>query len=287
MTGMPNKASIICEQPAGHSVRRLGVFLILGTGALLVFVVIAITVRSLWPNRAELVGPGPEPGRTKAIPMPVAVSPTATLATQVGELSSPASEDAAMAAWLGVSPSRVAAMSAEGMAPYQTILASLDLTPAQLRRIKQLIVERLESGKDASQLGKENQLTADETEVVQHRAHDAVERAMEELLPPQKFQVVREAVRLTPQLEEIAHFVAPSLEGEGVPLSAPQLLRLAQNYREAYAGEIGPPIDRSAGFDPQTGLGDADRKLLAAAVEYLSPPQIRVLQSKLSRPSGG
>lgn len=183
-----------------------------------------------------------------------------------------------------VSPSRrVVGMSPEVMGPYEKILSALKIPPNREQTLKELIVEWTESGNDVDDLGKENRLGAETISVARKVAEVSLEQDMENLVGAAKFGIVREMIGLTPQLADIAQFADRNFSLHGIPLSAEQMLSLAEIYRDAYVGSpTGPPVDRSAGFDPATRLGDPDRRVLASAATILSPLQIEILHRVLA-----
>jgi hypothetical protein len=186
-------------------------------------------------------------------------------------------------AWMLASPRRAGLISPEATAGYETILAALNLSPSQLHRLEQLIVERAENASDADQLGKEHRLSADQTFLLRNEAEAAFDPEWEAVVGTANFQIVREMLRLAPQLAEIAHSVGRELAQTGTPLDAAQMLQLGQLYKAVYASDpASRPVDRSAGFDAQIGLGQADQQVLAQAAAILSSAQMEVLRETMT-----
>jgi hypothetical protein len=186
--------------------------------------------------------------------------------------------------WLSVSPvARTILMSHEAMEPYEAILASLNLPPDRLRRLQELIVEREESANDVDDLSKEYRVEPASTAIARADAVAASDREMADIVGEPNGQKVRQMLSLKPQLEQVVHSVGRDLAQGGAPLNADNLLQLAQIYKDSYA----PPLergflDRTAGFDSETGLGDADRQTLARASVFLTPEQMDVLRMNLA-----
>jgi hypothetical protein len=175
-------------------------------------------------------------------------------------------------------------MSPEAMAGYETILAALNLSPSQLHRLKQLIVQRAENASDADQLGKEHRLSADQTFLLRSEAVAVFDPEWEAVVGTANFQIVREMLRLAPQLAEISHSVGRELAQTGTPLDAAQMLQMGQLYKAVYASDpASRPVDRSAGFDAQIGLGQADQQALAQAAAILSSAQMEVLRKTMTK----
>lgn len=187
-------------------------------------------------------------------------------------------------AWLRISPARRAALlSSEAMAPYEPIFASLRLSTVQLRRVKEIIVERAESASDVEDLAKENLLRPAETSALRADAEAFFDRRLEEIAGTENARVLHLMLELAPQLEELSRLMASNPDGTASPLSANQLLALAQIYKNAFSvNASGAPADRTRGFDAQTGLGEKDRKALESAAMVLDPAQLDRLRNQSS-----
>jgi hypothetical protein len=181
---------------------------------------------------------------------------------------------------------RTILMSREAMAPYETILASLDLAPDRLRRLQELIVAREESAGDAEELAKEHRLDPGNAAIAQAEAEAAFDQEMTDVVGSPNDRKVREMLSLAPQLADINQTVGSDLAALDDPLTAEQLLQLARAYKDAFAS---PPtdepasVDRTAGFDSQTGLASADQRILARESALLAPPQLEILQIDLAK----
>jgi hypothetical protein len=200
--------------------------------------------------------------------------------------SSPESAPSAdhISQWLSVAPvERAILISHEAMEPYEAILASLNLPPDRLRRLQELIVEREESAGDVEDLSKEYRASPDSTEIARAEAAVVFEREMADIVGDPNGQKVRQMLSLKPQLEQVVHTVGRDLVQSGASLNAYQLLQLAQIYKDSYVGPpTSLPVDRTAGFDTQTGLGDADRQTGARASVFLTPEQLDILRVNLA-----
>ena len=149
-------------------------------------------------------------------------------------------------------------MSREAMAPFEAILAALNLPPDRSLRLKELIVERGESGGDALELSKDGKIGPEDAAKVRDEAESFFEQKIEEVAGAANVKRIEQMLSLTPQLEQVVQTVGQDLEGSEVPLTTDQTLQLAQIYKDTYAAPqtgSGFPPDRTAGFDPQTGLG--------------------------------
>jgi hypothetical protein len=186
--------------------------------------------------------------------------------------------------WLGVSPvARAILMSHEAMEPYEAILASLNLPPDRLRRLQELIVEREESASDVEDLSKEYRVEPASTAIARGEAAAASDREMAAIVGEPNGQKVRQMLSLKPQLEQVVHSVGRDLVQSGAPLNADDLLQLAQIYKDSYAPLLEHGLlDRTAGFDSETGLGDADRQTLARASVFLTREQLDILRMNLA-----
>jgi hypothetical protein len=181
---------------------------------------------------------------------------------------------------------RTILMSREAMDPDETVLASLDLPPDRLRRLKELIVAREESAGDAEALSKEHRLDPGNTAIARTEAEAAFDQEIADVVGSPNDRKVFAMLSLAPQLADINQTVGSDLAAMDDPLTAEQLLQLAHAYKDAFASPpTGAPafIDRTAGFDPQTGLAYADQRILARASAVLTPQQLDILQIGLAK----
>ena len=251
------------------------------SGTLLGFsVALAILTWLRWPEAAPVAPDSPGSGRQSDLRAIGAASRGIPLVNPVQEDGRRKSaETDSVDEWIRVSPRRAHLMSTEAMAGYEPIFAALDLSPSQLRRLKQLIVERAESASDADQLGKENRLSPAQTLFVRNEAEASFNSELEQVVGPENFPVVREMMQLAPQLADIADSIGRELARTDSPLDADQMLQLARLYKIAYARNpaTGPAV-RSPDFDPKTELDYVDRKILVRASGLLKPEQLDVLR---------
>jgi len=237
-----------------------------------------------WPEAAPVTPVTPVAGLQSDLPAIGTVSHDIVPASEAQRAKiEKLTETEAVDEWIRVSPRRAQLMSREAMAGYEPILAALDLSPSQHRRLKQLIVERAESASDADQLGKENRLSSAQTLFLRNEAEASFDQQSEAIVGSANFQVVRKMLQLAPQLAEIADSVGRELARAGSPLDADQMLQLAQLYKMVYASDpAGRAVDRKDGFDAAMELSHIDRQTLAQASALLTPAQRDTLQRPLA-----
>jgi hypothetical protein len=174
----------------------------------------------------------------------------------------------------------------EAMGPYESILESLELPRDRLQRLQKLILERQESAWDAAELSKDYRLDPGDASTAEEQAEEAFDQKIAEVVGHPNDQTVLEMLSLTPQLSDIYGSVEKDLVAAGYPMTADQLLQLADAYKETYAhpsGTAGAPFDRNIGFDSQSGLAAADRQVLARASAFLAPSQLSIVQVDLAK----
>lgn len=186
--------------------------------------------------------------------------------------------------WLSVSPvQRKSGMSPEAMAPYDTILASLHLSPDRLLRLQELIVERRESAQNAESLSKDERLSPENTALLHRQAEADFDQELAEIAGEANAPKVLQMLSLEPQLAEIVQTIGQELALTGKPLKADQTLQLAQIYKDIYAPATEGLVDRTAGYDPRTGLAATDRQTLDRAASILTPAQFDLLEANLAK----
>jgi hypothetical protein len=159
---------------------------------------------------------------------------------------------------------------------YSDELAGLRLPPAQLSRLRDLLVERGMRMDDASEAasaaGLEEGSAAFHTAMSQ--AEDSLMLEMTTLLGTDSRQFLQRAETLGGVRNQIQGSYALDFEDANVPLTTDQ----ARDFAQAIADARNHLLPQETLPNPATGLSVLDQRTLAAAAQILSPAQLQILK---------
>jgi hypothetical protein len=166
---------------------------------------------------------------------------------------------------------------------YAEIFAKMNLAPAELAKLKDLLVAREDARRDALDAGAAAGLTGRDLTLANTRAAAVVNNEIKDLIGAADFSLVRLSPQTDAYKSMIENGVGVDLNLAGSPLSPAQESALAatyiQNIRQAPGGGAGPPGWQVPNLE--TGLAPADQAALAQAAGYLTPSQVVVVKESL------
>jgi hypothetical protein len=164
-------------------------------------------------------------------------------------------------------------------------LAKLNLPPDQLAKLKDLLVERDMSSRDAQQSAEAAGLKQGSQgwRDAMAQAAAVAEQDITNLMGTNGTQFVRRLQAQANFQTQVEYNYSPDFADAGAPLSPEQANGLAQAMGEAnYAGRS--TADRPANYndvDATTGLAPHDSRILQGASATLSPAQLEMLKTEL------
>lgn len=166
---------------------------------------------------------------------------------------------------------------------YGVALEGLNLPPAQLAKLKDLLVERNLSSQDASEAARAAGLEQGSPDwlAAMRAATEPIEKEMGAVVGMDGSQFIRKLQAEAGVNSQIRYNFSPDFEEAGVALTADQTSGLRQALAGTWSTDGIPASDRAAlrKVDPATGLSPADNRMLDAAAQTLTPAQLQVLRA--------
>jgi hypothetical protein len=162
-------------------------------------------------------------------------------------------------------------------------LATLNLRPDQLAKLKDLLVERSQTDSDARQAataaGLEQNSPAYWNAIKQ--ATDVVDQEMTSVFGTDGAAAFQKLQNAANNQNQIRYNYASDFEDAGVALTPDQTQGLAQALAGARSFDGVPAADRRNYYqtDPATGLAPYENRMLEAAAQVLSPAQLQILKT--------
>jgi hypothetical protein len=157
----------------------------------------------------------------------------------------------------------------------------MNLSPAVLSRVEDLVAERIRAAQDAEDASKGQRLNPGDTEIARADAEGGIDDQIADEAGAPVATLMLRVSAVEAQLEQIhAGFLQDAIMA-GDPLTPRQEVALAEVLKEVFAVSSAGD-SRIAGFDSETGLADPDRRALAKAARILSSSQSEAFSRRLA-----
>ena len=171
---------------------------------------------------------------------------------------------------------------------FMPIIRSFGLSAEDERKVQDILIERKQTLHDLNGMGAVLQNRTQYDQALQ-AALVPLDRQLAAILSPSSYSELQGAFAAQLFLSSVQSGVALDMNFAGVPLEASQIVDLADTEAKRLAGTFRGDmnITENVGFDPGSGLTDADRAVLDDARRFLNPRQLEVLQQDLEYHSRG